>query len=292
MAGLDVDWSPFPSEIHRIVKSVGQNRTIKERFDRYLSRPRLSQCVHGNGVTSEGQLRRQLSWLEGSWSWLMRNRVLGCSAENVRPSALDVGCGPGLVMELLAPMFDVKGVDLDISMVRTARGRGFETVQADALDLPFDDDSFDVVYCSFTLLWVSDPQRAVREMARVARGSVVCLAEPDYGGRICVPREVADLDRYLAEALAEEGADPYLGRKLGRMMESAGLRVEMGVHPGVWAPDRLREEAAAEWDAIAEAVRARVDGGTLDQAREAWNHALGDGSLFLFNPVFHAIGRK
>jgi SAM-dependent methyltransferase len=223
----------------------------------------------------------------------MRDRVLrGMNADQKRWSALDVGCGPGLVMGLLSPLLQVEGLDQDPRMVRSARERGFDAVQGDALALPFDDRSFDVVYCSFTLLWISDPQTAVREMSRVARRHVVFLAEPDYGGRICVPGEVAALDHYLVESMEGEGADPYMGRKIGMLMERAGLKADLGVHSGTWTNDRLSEEADAEWDSIVKAVGAKVDRVTLEEARKAWTKALEDRSLFLFNPVFYAIGSK
>jgi len=209
-----------------------------------------------------------------------------------RPSALDVGCGPGLLMVLFSPTFDVKGMDLDPEMVRTARGRELDVVQGDAMAIPFVNGSFDVVYCSFTLLWLGDPQKAVREMARASRRFVVLLAEPDYGGRISEPKEVAELDRYLVGSLVGQGADPFVGRKLGAIMEAAGLEVELGVHPGVWSPGQLRDEANEEWASIANAVRDIVDPETLESARSAWDRALADRSLFLFNPVFYAIGRK
>ncbi len=97
------------------------------------------------------------------------------------------------------------------------KGKGFRAVLGDAESLPFADGSFDIAYCSFTLIWLKDPQRAIQEMARVARSSVVCLAEPDYGGRVCRPREIADLDRALVDSLRSEGADPLVGGKLVRM---------------------------------------------------------------------------
>ncbi|MCE5297304.1 MAG: class I SAM-dependent methyltransferase [Euryarchaeota archaeon] len=244
-------------------------------------------------VTSEEQLRRQLAWLGESWHWIMRTKVLrDRSCDDGRPTALDVGCGPGLVMEMLSPLLDVKGVDIDPDMVRTANGRGMDAVQGDAMDLPFEDGSFDISYCSFTLLWVKDPALAMKEMARVSRRYVICLAEPDYGGRICHPKEVADLDGHLTDSLIEEGADPFIGRRLAHMMEMAGLAVDQGVHSGVWSPSQMREEAEAEWSSISKAVGNRADERTMERARSAWDKALADGSLFLFNPMFYAIGRK
>jgi SAM-dependent methyltransferase len=223
----------------------------------------------------------------------MRTKVLGgMSTNGRRPTALDAGCGPGLVMELFAPSLDIMGLDIDPEMVRRAGGRGFEVALGDITDLPFEDNSFDVVYCSYTLLWVHDQQKAVREMSRVSRRSVVCLAEPDYGGRIVHPKEVADLDPLLIGSLLREGADPFIGGKLGTMMETAGLEVEMGVHSGVWSPRQLRQEAGAEWDSIGRAVRETAGEELVHRARAAWDRALADGTLFLFNPTFYALGRK
>ena len=98
--------------------------------------------------TSDEQLRRQLSWLGQHWEWTMRTLV----RERQGMTALDVGCGPGLVMELLSPFLDVMGLDIDQEMVRQVRAKGMEAVLGDAQDLPFKDDSFDLVYCSFTMM--------------------------------------------------------------------------------------------------------------------------------------------
>lgn len=224
---------------------------------------------------------------------MMRNRVLGSLDQGSdRPTALDVGCGPGLVMELFSPSLKVKGVDIDPEMVRLAKMRGMDTVLGDAENLPFEDGSFDLVYCSFTMLWVNDPGKAMAEMVRVARRYVVCLGEPDYGGRISHPEEIADLDQPLIGSLIAEGADPFIGRKLGRLMEAAGLEVESGVHSGIWSPERMREEAESEWASLVQAVKGRTDEESIKKARSAWDRALTDGSLFLFNPVFYAVGKK
>jgi SAM-dependent methyltransferase len=249
--------------------------------------------MNRTGVTSEAQLRRQLSWLKESWLWLMRTKVHeNIELETVKPKALDVGCGPGLVMELLSAMFDVQGIDIDPDMVRMVRERGYDAIEGDAASLPFEDGSFDIVYCSYTLLWVTEPQTVIKEMARVSKDYVVFLAEPDYGGRICQPEELLALDRCLVGSMVDEGADPFIGRKLGGMMKAAGLQTEMGVHSGVWSLEQLRKEADAEWGSIASAVKNQIDRDGLDRVKAAWDRALADGSLFLFNPVFYAIGRK
>jgi len=233
-------------------------------------------------------LRRQLSWLGEHWDWTMRTLV----RERRGMTALDVGCGPGLVMEMFSPFLEVTGLDIDPEMVRQVRNKGMAAVRGDAQDLPFEDDSFDIVYCSFTMLWIGDQQKAMAEMARVARQLVVCLAEPDYGRRICSPPEVARLDKALLRSMRAEGADPFTGRKLGRLMKKAGLEVDIGVYGGKWTGAQLKEEAEAEWKSLSQAVEGFVDVETLERARSAWDAALANDTLVLINPVYRAIGWK
>jgi len=207
-------------------------------------------------------------------------------------TALEVGCGPGLVMELFSPFLEVTGLDIDLEMVRQVKEKGMEAVLGDGQNLPFDDDSFDIVYCSFTMLWLPDQQKAMNEMARVARKCVVCLAEPDYGRRSCLPPEVARLDKALVRSLRAEGADPFTGRKLDRLMRRAGLQVDFGAHGGEWTGAQLRDEAEAEWNALSQAVHGFVDAETLIRTKTAWDAALANDTLVLINPMFHAIGWK
>lgn len=259
----------------------------KFRFGRIIHRRTIFHGVPAP-ETSEEQLRRQLSWLGQHWEWTMRTLV----RERQGMTALDVGCGPGLVMELLSPFLDVMGLDIDPEMVRQVRAKGMEAVLGDAQDLPFKDDSFDLVYCSFTMMWLPDQQKAIQEMARVARQCVVCLAEPDYGRRICSPPEVSRLDKGLIRSLRAEGADPFTGRKLDRLMRKAGLEVDFEAYAGKWTGAQLREEAEAEWNSLSKAVEGFVDTETLERARAAWDAALADDTLVLINPVFRAIGWK
>jgi SAM-dependent methyltransferase len=91
---------------------------------------------------------------------------------------LDVACGTGLVTlpvaDAVAPGGEVVATDLSAGMIERARAiaeeRGirnvtFERMDAEALDLP--DGTFDVALCSLGLMYVPDPERALREMHRV-----------------------------------------------------------------------------------------------------------------------------
>jgi 2-polyprenyl-3-methyl-5-hydroxy-6-metoxy-1,4-benzoquinol methylase len=94
-----------------------------------------------------------------------------------RSSLLDVGCAKGFMMHDLAehlPGITVKGVDVSEYAVKNAVEPMLDHVSvADAKDLPFDDNSFDVVIAINTIhnLEREDCGLALQEIERVAKSN-------------------------------------------------------------------------------------------------------------------------
>lgn len=81
---------------------------------------------------------------------------------------LDVGCGDGRVTaEIAATGARAVGLDRSPSMATSAVAAGLDAVVGDATALPFPGGCFDAVFSNAALHWVSDQQRALREVARV-----------------------------------------------------------------------------------------------------------------------------
>ncbi|WP_373320411.1 demethylmenaquinone methyltransferase [Virgisporangium aurantiacum] len=93
---------------------------------------------------------------------------------------LDLAAGTGVsTQELARSGATAIGADFSVGMLRAGRRArpSVPLVAADALALPFADDSFDAVTISFGLRNIVDPAAALREMARVTRPGgrlVVC----------------------------------------------------------------------------------------------------------------------
>lgn len=89
---------------------------------------------------------------------------------------LDVGCGTGhFSRRFAAAGLTVTGIDPDGEAMAFARAQGntVRYLEGTALDLPFDDSSFD--YCSAitSLCFIATPGQAMAEMWRVSRKAVV-----------------------------------------------------------------------------------------------------------------------
>jgi demethylmenaquinone methyltransferase/2-methoxy-6-polyprenyl-1,4-benzoquinol methylase len=105
-------------------------------------------------------------------------RTTGLTADG---SALDIACGSGKLTAELARRAGSKGrvvgLDFSVAMLEVARRDhpGIEFVEGDALNLPFDDASFDVSTIAFGLRNLADPVRGLREMLRVVKRRAVVL---------------------------------------------------------------------------------------------------------------------
>ena len=223
----------------------------------------------------------------------MEEKIVGADGRSgYALRALDVGCGPGFTMELFAPLVQVKGVDSDKDMVSSCQIRGLDVALGTAEELPFDDGAFDLVYCSFLLLWVKDPLTVIKEMKRVSNRWVACFAEPDYGGRLDYPAQLSNLTELVVDDLKNSGGDPHIGRRLRALYSQAGMTADLGVHMGIWDLDKLREESEEELKWLGAGTSATHLTQSLDGLRVVRDQAHRAGSLFQFNPIFYAIGRK
>ena len=120
--------------------------------------------------------------LSGGTDILWRRKVGGLIQEHQPGHILDVATGTGdLALELQrrCPGAKVLGTDFCEEMLDHASERGLrDSVVADALKLPFDDDGFDVVTAAFGLRNMEDWSAGMREMVRVARpGGLVLVLD-------------------------------------------------------------------------------------------------------------------
>ncbi|PYM12976.1 MAG: SAM-dependent methyltransferase [Candidatus Rokuibacteriota bacterium] len=140
--------------------------------------------------------------------------------------ALDVGCGTGfLTFELAARGHRVTGIDFAPAMLREARRKAAERPAsvrfqaADAEQLPFPAQSFDLVMTRHVLWTLPQPEAAIDEWIRVLRP----------GGRLVIvdgkldstaPQPSTENARTSAEYAAVRDQLPFLGGRFREEIES------------------------------------------------------------------------
>ena len=114
--------------------------------------------------------------------------VAGLRLLRPRGRVVDVGCGTGLLIELLSSSGALDGVEyyvcVDVSscMLRLAAERARRlcggrcaVVQASAYSLPFRDKEFDVAYSFSVVNLLERPADALAEIARVSKSALATL---------------------------------------------------------------------------------------------------------------------
>ncbi|NEQ73907.1 MAG: class I SAM-dependent methyltransferase [Okeania sp. SIO2C9] len=90
-------------------------------------------------------------------------------------SILDIGCGTGFLSELLQGNFEYTGIDVSSKILDYAAKRGYKTIHKSIeTALPeIDRNSYDLVFCLGSLLFVEDTQTAIEHIYRIARQAIL-----------------------------------------------------------------------------------------------------------------------
>ena len=138
---------------------------------------------------------------------------------------VEIGFGTGHNLPYLPPavrslrVVEPLGVGVRLAAARIEAS----PVPVDGQALPFDDDTADMVLCTWSLCSIPDPVQAVREMRRVLRpGGVLRFAEhgkaPDPG--------VLRWQRRLNPVQKRVGAGCHLDRDIPAILDAGGLSVQ------------------------------------------------------------------
>lgn len=152
--------------------------------------------------------------------------------------ALDIGCGPGLTSLALAQAvggsghvdaIDIAPPMLQLAARRCADAKQVAFHQADVLQLPFADASFDVSLATQVYEYVADIDNALHELARVMKPAAqVLLVDTDWESCVWACRDEARMRRMM-QGWSQHIPYPQLPRTLIQRMQRAGF-VDVQVH--------------------------------------------------------------
>jgi len=238
---------------------------------------------------------------QAGWTRAIRERAFSLFGLPGLQRILEVGSGTGAIASELQRVSSalVVGLDRDPSVNNFARASDRRAAYVTGLgeQLPFPPASFDLTCCHFLLLWVANPLAVLLEMKRVTRpgGGVLCLAEPDYGGRIDYPDSLSELSGLQEQSLRTQGADTRVGRRLRSLLHQARLTdVQVGALGGEWADAdaAMDEQRDMEWRTLAEDLTGRVSTDKLQALEAEYFRAQDEGSRVLFVPTFFGWGTR
>lgn len=215
------------------------------------AQPATGAYALGRNPEESARLQRQSGELWADSAALLDRTGLGPGQ-----AAMDLGCGPSGIIELLAervsPGGRVVGLDADpvhVAMARElARQRGLghvDIMAADARGTGLPSGTFDLVHARTLLVTVPEPAQVLAEMVRLARpGGWIASLEPDAEYSLCHPPHPGwtRVSEIFQAAFSRNGADLVIGRRLAELYREAGL-TDIGVEARAnvyWAADTRR----------------------------------------------------
>jgi ubiquinone/menaquinone biosynthesis C-methylase UbiE len=187
--------------------------------------------LHGYSDVERDRLHRQARFLEPA----VHDRL----PFRRRRRLLEVGAGVGAQTEILLrhfPELHVTGVEINddqiaeakrfLATVPWATGR-YEIVKGDATRLDFEPESFDAAFLCWILEHVADPARVLGEVRRVLMpGAPIVCSEVLNATFFLDPYSPNTLRYWMAfnDHQLSLGGDPFIGAKLGNLLQSVGFR--------------------------------------------------------------------
>ena len=164
------------------------------------------------------------------WWHIGRRKILAGFVDEIcrqvsdrRPRILDVGCGTGANLLMLSKYGEAEGVDVSEDALAFCRERGLDKVRLGAAEeLPYEDNSFDLVTAFDVVEHMDDDLAGLSEMQRVLRpGGRVLLFVPTFMFLWGLQDEVSNHRRR------------YRLPELRRVLEQAGFEVERTTYANI-----------------------------------------------------------
>ena len=187
--------------------------------------------LHGYDIKEQERLRRQARVLE--------HRVHDSLPFRRCRNIIEIGSGVGAQTEILLrrfPELHVTCVERSRAQLEAATGNllGLEwakgrytLAQEDALHLSFEQETFDGAFLCWVLEHVPSPARVLSEARRVLRpGAPIVCTEVMNSSFFIDPYSPQTLKYWMEfnDHQIDIGGDPFIGAKLGNLLQSAGFR--------------------------------------------------------------------
>lgn len=267
-----------------------------------------AEYVFGGNQVELDRLVGQAEDLKPEAEWL-----LGTIGVATGWSAVDIGCGPIGIMDLLAERVGrqgrVVGVERESRFAAMARHeiarRGLgntRVVEGDALDTSLEPGTYDLVHERLVLINMPPPdqQSLLASMVRLARpGGTIAVSSWDRASFLVYPAHASfdALDRAYRDAIRATNGDGTVGRTLPALLRQQGL-LDVRVEVHCRAVD-IGERRRTHRLGVLESAKARIlAGGHLTDAEfvrhkdELATHLADPSTLVIDQLLVQAWGKK
>jgi ubiquinone/menaquinone biosynthesis C-methylase UbiE len=164
--------------------------------------------------------------------WKFEKKKLAQFGNEHEIDFLDLGCGPGVFSQLVAtefPHWRITGIDTEKDILPNVSSGAVRFMHYEAGNqLPFADNSFDIIYCRFLFQHVTDTTNLLQEIFRVLKpqGSIIAV-DVDDRGTIFSPTQPWIKEIYQAAAAIQKElhANRMIGAALPQLFSNQSFEI-------------------------------------------------------------------
>lgn len=187
----------------------------------------------------EAKMERLIARMKGQMqiSWAKEVNWLEKAGVQDGQSILEIGSGPGFITDQLAALFPsspITSVEIEPYFAAYAEshlvpkwGERIRVVALDIMDSHTDSSTYDVAIARLVFQHLPDPVAATQELYRLLKpgGKLIILDVDDAIWGVVDPMfpELGFILNQHAKEQSSEGGNRFIGRKLWKMMKSAGF---------------------------------------------------------------------
>lgn len=229
---------------------------------------------------------------QADWLYDLRSQLFRKANIKTRKLVLDIGFGTGIITKELYDRSDAKIIAIDLNQERVNKAKNnypeIDFVCADALNMPFKNDYFDMIISSWLWVWIKDPIKLAGEIKRVLKrgGIYISIAEKDSEAIIEYPQELEQKKQYLIQFIQNLGGDPFIGRKIPALFNDPDLNTQTGAFTPMFNLKQIEENLEQDYNNLESLNDNTVSSEIINKLREIELKAIHEKTRFSFAPVF------
>ena len=137
----------------------------------------------GNYKKTEGYYNKYGSWYDrerskGYYEFINNQEIEIVRKYGENKNVLEIGCGTGIILNEVNKFTSLaRGIDLSPGMLEKAKEKKLNVQVANATEIPFPDNSFDLVYSFKVLAHIPEIKKVIEEAVRVAKDDGILILE-------------------------------------------------------------------------------------------------------------------
>jgi len=183
--------------------------------------------------------------LEDTWRFHRLKKVAEILTKNCHGLLLDIGCNDCSITSFL-PKNRFKYLGIDLSRPALQRGKHRQRILSDACNLPFLDQTVDVVSCFEIIEHTQEPDQMMTEIARVLKpNGKLLVSTPNQQSLFIKIQNTAHLPRFHDWRYVETHYQTFTPQKLDSLLKQHGFTITKKIRSIAFPPFRIREKTSS-----------------------------------------------